>query len=156
MRNRSKCLDWWHFNYNIRQCTGHATQRNLLLSQVYQEENTTKKTAVYSKLCFSLKSHIKDQTGVEQAKCYEKKIRRDGLGEPRRAGQRDNGRFIYNRTQRIHTLIKNYKEYRENTLGKGEKSMLAEPLHWGRGRRKNNKPKKPNQPKSQRGILNQN
>lgn len=73
---------------------------------------------------------------VEQAKCYNKKFSRSGLGEPKRAGRQDNGRFIYNRTQRIHTLIKNYKEYRENTSGKGEKSMLAEPLHWGRGRRK--------------------
>lgn len=69
-----------------------------------------------------------------------------------RAGRQDNGRFIYNRTQRIHTLIKNYKEYRENTSGKGEKSMLAEPLHWGRGRRT----KKTNQQKSQKGTSNQN
>lgn len=55
---------------------------------------------------------------VEQAKCYNKKFSRSGLGEPKRAGRQDNGRFIYNRTQRIHTLIKNYKEYRETLQGR--------------------------------------
>lgn len=55
--------------------------------------------------------------------------------------------FIYSRTQRIHTLIKNYKEYRENTLGKGQKSMLAELPHCSGDSKIN--------PKSQRKILNQ-
>lgn len=120
----------------MRQDTGHATLGGTYCSVKFTRRKILqKKTAVYSKFCFQLKPHIKDHAGVEQAKHYEKKVPRGGLGEPRRARQQDNGRFIYNRTQRIHTLIKNYKEYRENTSGKGEKSTLAEPLHWGRGRK---------------------
>lgn len=73
--------------------------------------------------------------------CYKKKIPRGGLGEPRRAGQQDNGRFIYNRTQRIHTLIKNYKEYRK-TLWERERDQCWLSLSTGAGAENLKKKKK--------------
>lgn len=57
------------------------TGRNL----VYQEKNITKKTRVFQALLW-LKTHITDHVGIKQAKCYNKKFSRSGLGEPKRAG----------------------------------------------------------------------
>lgn len=79
--SRSKCHNWWH-DHNTRQNSGHAT----LGETYFTRRKILQRKPEYSKLCFWLKPHVTDHTGVEQAKCYKKKFSRSGLGEPKRAG----------------------------------------------------------------------